>query len=90
MAARHGGTIGNQNAKKERSVQLNTPFSTTAERAEMAGVSGMTQRRADTIAKASPELARKVAHGEEPLPSSTHRPKRAEGAWQKGSLIRPW
>lgn len=37
---------------------------TTAKRAEQSGASVSTQRRADAVAKASPELAKKVAHGE--------------------------
>lgn len=38
--------------------------STVAERATVAGVGERTQARADRIARADPELARKVAHGE--------------------------
>jgi ParB-like chromosome segregation protein Spo0J len=64
--AHSGGNVAgnNQHRKKEDGVQVNSNLTTTAERAAMAGVGHMTQRRADTIAKASPELARKVAHGE--------------------------
>ena len=54
-AASHGGN-------NKASVHMNTCSTTTAERAAMAGVGHMTQRRADTIAKASPELAKTVAH----------------------------
>ena len=37
---------------------MNTPPTTTAERAAMADVGHMTQRRVDAVAKASPVLAR--------------------------------
>ena len=54
-----------------QSVQLNTltapeeqtSLSTAKERAALSGASVMTQRRADAVAKADPELAKKVAHG---------------------------
>lgn len=39
-------------------------MSTVAQRAAIAGVSEKTQRMADAVAKAGPELAKKVAHGD--------------------------
>lgn len=47
-----------------------TTFSTVEQRAAASGASRDTQLRADKVAKASPELARKVAHGEISLPKA--------------------
>lgn len=44
-AAQRGGTGANQHKNNEQSVQVNTLQTTTAERAAMAGVGHMTQRR---------------------------------------------
>ena len=41
---------------------------TVADRAAQSGASERTQRMADKVARESPELARKVAHGEITLP----------------------
>lgn len=43
-------------------------LSTVAQRAAQSGASERTQRMADKVAKADPELAKKVAHGEVSLP----------------------
>jgi hypothetical protein len=47
-----------------------TGLETVAGRALQSGASDKTQRRADKVAKASPELARQVAHGEMSLPQA--------------------
>jgi hypothetical protein len=39
-------------------------------RAAVAGVSRVTQMKADAVAKADPELSKKVAHGEITLPQA--------------------
>lgn len=46
------------------------PLQTVADRAAQAGVSERTQKRADKVAKESPELAMKVAHGDISLPKA--------------------
>ncbi|CUK21935.1 ParB/RepB/Spo0J family partition protein [Achromobacter xylosoxidans] len=46
------------------------PISTVAGRAAQSGASIATQKRADRVAKADPELAKKVAHGETSLPAA--------------------
>lgn len=45
-------------------------LATVAERAAASGASDRTQRMADKVAKADPELSRKVAHGEVTLPKA--------------------
>lgn len=45
-------------------------LSSVADRAAQSGASDRTQRMADKVAKASPELAKKVAHGEISLPKA--------------------
>ena len=50
--------------------ELPTP-TTTTDRAAKSGASPSTQKRADTLAKASPELAKKVAHGEVTMTGAT-------------------
>jgi len=47
-----------------------SPLSTVQDRATQAGVSTKTQKRADKVAKADPELAKQVAHGEISLPKA--------------------
>lgn len=46
------------------------PLDTVAARAAISGASEKTQKRADKVAKADPELAKKVAHGEVSLPAA--------------------
>lgn len=58
-AQSHGGA--------RSSVPENT-CTTTAQRAAQSGASISTQRRADAVAKADPDLAKRVAHGEVSLP----------------------
>lgn len=45
-------------------------FETSADRAKASGASLRTQKMADKVAKADPELAKKVAHGEISLPKA--------------------
>ena len=45
-------------------------LSTVAQRASQSGASERTQRMADKVARASPDLARRVAHGEVSLPKA--------------------
>jgi len=55
-------------------------FETVDQRAAAAGVSRVTQMKADKVAKADPELAKKVAHGEVSLPKAVEQiapPKKA-------------
>ncbi len=59
-----------QNQGRPKSVHENTFQDTTAQRAVQSGASVMTQRRADKVAKADPDLAKKVAHGEVTLPKA--------------------
>lgn len=47
-----------------------TGLATVADRAAQSGASDKTQRMADKVAKASPDLAKKVAHGEVTLPKA--------------------
>jgi ParB-like chromosome segregation protein Spo0J len=46
------------------------PLDSVADRAAQSGASERTQRMADKVAKASPELARQVAHGDISLPKA--------------------
>ena len=55
---------------ENKCVPENTLSDTITSRAKKAGVSKMTQRRADTVAKADPELAKKVISGEVSLQSA--------------------
>lgn len=58
-----------QTVGKPKSGNL-TGLETVANRQAQSGASDKTQRDADKVAKASPELARKVAHGEISLPDA--------------------
>ncbi|WP_430230535.1 ParB N-terminal domain-containing protein [Paraburkholderia tropica] len=62
-AAPHGG-----DRKSDRAATL--PLETVADRVAHSGASERTQRMADKVAKADPELAKKVAHGEVSLPKA--------------------
>ncbi len=52
-------------------------FETVEQRAAASGVSRVTQMKADKVAKADPELAKRVAHGEVSLPKAV---QQVEGA----------
>lgn len=64
-AHKQGGTGANQHAEQAGDV---TGLQTVADRAAQSGASDKTQRMADKVAKADPDLALKVAHGEVSLP----------------------
>jgi hypothetical protein len=59
------------NQYSERSAINSTPLSSIADRSDQSGASKATQRKADAVAKASPDLAKKVAHGEISLNKAT-------------------
>ncbi|MFM0732346.1 ParB N-terminal domain-containing protein [Paraburkholderia sediminicola] len=59
------------------------PLDTVADRAARSGVSDRTQRMADKVAKADPELAKRVAHGEISLPKAV---KQVEGKDSVGGV----
>lgn len=50
---------------------INSKLETTAQRAKESGVSKATQQKADAVAKASPELVKKVAQGDVSLNEAT-------------------
>ena len=76
-AQRHGGDRGNQYGPSQAAT---LPLATVAQRAAISGVSERTQRMADAVAKADPELAKKVAHGEvHPNPFGAFRVVRFRG-----------
>lgn len=58
-------------------------MATVADRAEKSGVSTKTQRKADKLVKEAPELAEKVAAGEETLYSATKKLDEKKGKSQK-------
>lgn len=66
-------TAGGSGANQHKSKPATLPDSsrdTVADRAAQSGASERTQRMADKVAKASPDLARQVAHGEISLPKA--------------------
>jgi len=63
-----------------------TGLATVAERAAKSGASDKTQRMADKVAKADPELAKKVAHGEVSLPKAV---KKIDGRTKKPAPTAP-
>ena len=69
-AAKQGNATGNNQYQKVES-GTNTNFQKTADRAKESGVSEKTQRKADAVAKANPELAKQVAQGEVSLNEAT-------------------
>lgn len=64
-----GGTGANQHTNKEQTGNV-AGLQTVADRAAQSGASERTQRMADKVAKADPELAKQVAHGEVSLPKA--------------------
>jgi hypothetical protein len=66
-----GGSGANQHKSKPATLPDSSPkLDTVADRAAQSGASERTQRMADKVAKADPELAKKVAHGEVSLPKA--------------------
>jgi len=68
-ARARGGNGSNQHAQKEQKCNV-APLITAQDRAAESGASIRTQKMADKVAKADPELVRKVAHGEVTLPQA--------------------
>jgi len=64
-AQKHGG-----DRKSDQSQLVDFDFDTVAKRSAASGASRVTQMKADKVAKASPELAKKVGHGEISLPKA--------------------
>jgi len=64
----------NANVKGQNNVMVNVdhdePRTRVEDRAALSGAGRTTQKVADKLAKADPELARKVAHGEISLPKA--------------------
>lgn len=78
-AQTHGG-----DRKQDQAVTL--PLDTVAKRMDQSGASDKTQRQADKVAKADPELAKKVGHGDVSLPAAV---KKVEGKPAKESKPKP-
>lgn len=76
-----GGTGANQHTNKEQTGNV-AGLQTVADRAAQSGASERTQRMADKVAKADPELAKKVARGEVSLPKAA---AKVDGKKQKKS-----
>lgn len=76
------GRGGDRKSDQSQSID----FDSVAKRAAASGASRITQMKADKVAKADPELAKKVAHGEVSLPKALQevegkkpvKPKKAE------------
>lgn len=62
--------VGNPAFKQAEQWGHVAPLQTVSDRAAASGASLRTQKRADKVAKASPDLARQVAHGEISLPKA--------------------
>ncbi|MEK6346381.1 MAG: ParB N-terminal domain-containing protein [Burkholderia sp.] len=69
----HGG-----DRKSDQAATL--PLDTVASRAAQSGASERTQRMADKVAKADPELAKRVAHGEVSLPKAARQVTQSSGS----------
>lgn len=64
-------TVGNPAFRQQEAQSGNVAgLATVADRAAQSGASERTQRMADKVAKADPELAKQVAHGEVSLPKA--------------------
>ncbi|MEX5744676.1 ParB N-terminal domain-containing protein [Massilia sp. X63] len=63
-------TVGNPTFKTDAQKCNVAPLETVADRAAQSGASVRTQKMADAVAKASPDLAKQVAHGEISLPKA--------------------
>lgn len=73
-AQKRGGDGSNQHKSKAATLPDSSPtLDTVADRALQSGASERTQRMADKVAKADPDLAKKVAHGEVSLPAAVKR-----------------
>lgn len=63
-------TVGNPQFKQSEQKCNVAPLATSEQRAAESGASLRTQKMADKVAKADPELAKQVAHGEKSLPQA--------------------
>lgn len=71
-AQRRGGDGSNQHGKREETGNV-AGLLTVSDRTAQSGASERTQRMADKVAKANPELGRQVARGEISLPKALER-----------------
>lgn len=69
LTQQRGGNGSNQHSAKEQRCNV-APLQTVAGRMAQSGASERTQKMADKVAKASPELSGKVARGEISLPKA--------------------
>ena len=83
---KQGGTGANQHREQTGNV---AGLQTVADRASQSGASERTQRMADKVAKADPELARKVAHGEVSLPKAAEQLGAKKARKKKDSTSAP-
>ena len=81
-----GGDRGNQHTGGKVSADT---LATAEDRAAQAGVSIATQKRADKVAKADPELAKQVAHGEVSLPKAVAKVEGKKPAQPKKPVKQP-
>lgn len=81
----HGGTGANQHNKEQRGNVA--PLQTVADRAGQSGASIRTQKMADSVAKKSPELAAKVAHGEISLPKAAKQLSQSKAKKSKSTPV---
>lgn len=65
--------VGNPAFKQAEQKCNVAPLQTVSDRAAQSGASVRTQKMADKVAKADPELAKKVAHGEISLPKAVEK-----------------
>lgn len=72
--------------KSDQSTRMSFDLSTTEQRAVASGVHPNTQKKADKVARADPELAKQVAHGEVTLPQAL---KKVEERKRAGGLPTP-
>lgn len=72
VAHKHGG-----DRRSDQAVTL--PLDRVEDRMKVSGASDKTQRMADKVAKAAPDLAMKVAHGEVSLPAAVKQIERPKG-----------
>jgi len=77
-----------QTVGKPKSCNL-APLATSADRASVSGVSERTQKDADKVAKADPELARQVAHGEVSLPKAVAQVEAKKPKKKKPNPLKP-
>ena len=72
-SAQEWGRAHKRGGDRKSDQSSRSDFDSVAKRAEAAGVHRATQMRADTVARADPELSRQVAHGEISLPKAVEK-----------------